>query len=89
MYQIIDYDQDTKLPLLFYDNIGKSKSIGLSFNTSYSLKKMVGTAIKYWSFVWSSYIWPEGYKFNNSGVSYSGAVKPIIYFIKRLERYLE
>jgi outer membrane receptor protein involved in Fe transport len=39
MYQIIDYDQDTKITTLFYDNIGKSKSIGLSFNTSYSLKK--------------------------------------------------
>jgi outer membrane receptor protein involved in Fe transport len=74
MYQIIDYDQDTKITTLFYDNIGKSKSIGLSFNTSYSLKKwwelQLNTEVSYGQATSDL----EGYKFNNSGVSYSGAV---------------
>lgn len=74
MYQIINYDKDTKITTLFFDNIGKSKSIGLSFNTSYSLKKwwevQLNTEVAYGQATSNL----EGYKFNNSGVSYSGAV---------------
>lgn len=74
MYQIIDYDQDTKITTLFYDNIGKSKSIGLSLNTNWSLKKwwevQLNTEVAYGQATSNL----EGYKFNNSGVSYSGAL---------------
>ena len=74
MYQIIDYDQDTKITTLFYDNIGKSQSIGISFNTSYSLKKwwqlQLNTEVSYGQAKSDL----EGYKFNDSGISYSGAV---------------
>ncbi|WP_369753012.1 outer membrane beta-barrel protein [Flavobacterium sp. WC2409] len=74
MYQIIDYDKETKITTLFYDNIGKSKSIGLSFNTSYLLKKwwdlQLNTEVSYGQATSDL----EGYKFNNSGISYSGAL---------------
>jgi outer membrane receptor protein involved in Fe transport len=74
MYQIIDYDQDTKITTLFYDNIGKSKNIGLSFNTSYSIKKwwelQLNTEVSYGQATSDL----EGYKFSNSGISYSGAL---------------
>ncbi|WP_339658048.1 outer membrane beta-barrel family protein [Flavobacterium frigidarium] len=74
MYQIINYDQDTKITTLFYDNIGKSKSIGLSFNTSYSAKKwwkvQLNTEVAYGQAT-SNLV---GYQFNNSGVSFSGAL---------------
>ncbi|MEZ7516430.1 outer membrane beta-barrel protein [Flavobacterium frigidarium] len=74
MYQIINYDQDTKITTLFYDNIGKSKNIGLSFNTSYSAKKwwevQLNTEVAYGQATSNL----EGYKFNNSGVSFSGAL---------------
>jgi outer membrane receptor protein involved in Fe transport len=71
MYQIIDYDQNTKITTLFYDNIGKSKIIGLSLNTNWSLKKwwevQLNTEVAYGQATSNL----EGYKFNNSGVSYS------------------
>jgi hypothetical protein len=74
MYQIINYNKDTKITTLFYDNIGKSKSIGLSFNTSTSLKKwwelQVSTDLAYGQATSNL----EGYKFNNSGISYSAAL---------------
>lgn len=70
MYQIIDYNPDTKITTLFYDNIGSSKSIGLSFNTNWSVKN-------YWDIQLNSELYYgqaksdlEGYKFNDSGISY-------------------
>ncbi|MFV8362870.1 outer membrane beta-barrel protein [Flavobacterium sp. ZT3P35] len=74
MYQIIDYDTDTKITTLSYDNIGKSKTIGLSLNTSITVKK-------WWEAQLSSELTYgqatsdlENYKFNDSGVSFSGAL---------------
>jgi outer membrane receptor protein involved in Fe transport len=74
MYQIINYDKNTKITTLFYDNIGKSKTIGLSFSTNITLKK-------WWEAQLSSELTYgqatsnlEGYKFNDSGISYSGAL---------------
>lgn len=74
IYEIIAYNPDTKITTLFSDNIGKSKSIGLSFNTSYAVKKwwevQVNTEVAYGQATSNL----EGYQFNNSGVSFSGAV---------------
>jgi outer membrane receptor protein involved in Fe transport len=74
IYQIIDYNQDTKITTLSSDNIGKSKSIGLSFNTNYSVKKwwevQLNTEVAYGQATSNL----DGYQFNNSGVSFSGAV---------------
>ncbi|MDG2430921.1 outer membrane beta-barrel family protein [Flavobacterium sp.] len=74
IYQIIAYNPDTKITTLFSDNIGKSKSIGLSFNTSYAVKKwwevQLNTEVAYGQATSNL----EGYRFNNSGVSFSGAL---------------
>jgi outer membrane receptor protein involved in Fe transport len=70
MYQIVAYNPDTKITTLSYDNIGKSKSIGLSFNTNWNIKK-------FWEIQLNSEVYYgqatsnlEGYKFNDSGISY-------------------
>jgi hypothetical protein len=74
MYQIIEYNKDTKITTLYYDNIGSSQSIGLCFNTSWSLKKwweaQLSTEI---SFVQAQSDL-ENYQFNDSGISYNGAI---------------
>ncbi|MGB3775360.1 MAG: outer membrane beta-barrel family protein [Leeuwenhoekiella sp.] len=74
MYQIIDYNPDTKITTLFYDNIGSSKSIGLSFNTNWNVNK-------YWEVQLNSELSYgqaksdlENYKFNDSGISYYAGV---------------
>ncbi|MFC6268918.1 outer membrane beta-barrel family protein [Frigoriflavimonas asaccharolytica] len=70
MYQIISYNPENKITTLYYDNIGSSKSIGLSFNSSWKVKK-------YWDMQLNSELSYgqaksdlEGYKFNDSGISY-------------------
>lgn len=70
MYQIISYNPENKITTLYYDNIGSSKSIGLSFNTSWNVNK-------YWDIQLNSELYYgqaksdlEGYKFNDSGISY-------------------
>ena len=74
MYQIINYDKDTKITTLYYDNIGRSKNIGLSFNTNWSLTKWWETQLNTdVSFVQAKSDL-EGYKFNDSGISYNGAI---------------
>ena len=74
IYEIIDYNPDTKITTLFSDNIGKSKSIGLSFNTSCAVKKwwevQLNTEVAYGQAT-SNLV---GYQFNNSGISFSGAL---------------
>jgi hypothetical protein len=45
MYQIINYDQDTKSLLLFYDNIGKSKISDYHSTPVIPQKKMVGVQL--------------------------------------------
>lgn len=74
MYQIIDYNKDTKITTLYYDNIGSSERIGLSFNTSWPLQKwweaQLSTEV---SFVKAKSDL-ENYQFNDSGISYNGAI---------------
>ena len=74
MYQIINYDNNTKITTIFYDNIGKSKTIGLSLSTTITAKKwweaQLSSEINYGQA--SSDL--ENYKFNDSGVSFSGAL---------------
>lgn len=74
MYQIVDYDEATKITTLYYDNIGKSKNIGISFNTNLSFQK-------WWDVQFNSEVSYgqaksdlEGYKFNDSGISYYGGI---------------
>lgn len=74
MYQIINYDKDTKITTLFYDNIGKSKTIGLSLSTSITVKK-------WWEAQLSSELTYgqatsnlENYNFNDSGISYAASL---------------
>ncbi|WP_452225009.1 TonB-dependent receptor domain-containing protein [Lacinutrix chionoecetis] len=72
MYQIVDYDEATQITTLFYDNIGKSRSIGLSFNTTLDVTKwwemQLNTEVSYGQA--ESNI--EDYKFNDSGINYYG-----------------
>ena len=82
MYQIINYNPATKITTLYYDNIGSSKSIGLSFNTSWSVKK-------FWEIQLNSELSYgqaksdlEGYKFNDSGISYYAGVNQSFKFGK-------
>ena len=82
MYQIINYNPATKITTLFYDNIGSSKSIGLSFNTSWSVKK-------FWEIQLNSELSYgqaksdlEGYQFNDSGISYYAGVNQSFKFGK-------
>ena len=82
MYQIINYNPDTKITTLFFDNIGSSKSIGLSFNTTWNVKK-------YWEIQLNSELSYgqaksdlEGYKFNDSGISYYSGVNQSFKFGK-------
>lgn len=74
MYQIINYDENTKITTLYYDNIGASKSIGLSFNTSFE-------ATKWWEIQLNSEISYgqaksdlANYIFNNSGTNFYGNI---------------
>ncbi len=74
MYQIVDYNNSTKITTLFYDNIGSSKSIGTSFNTSLS-------ATKWWDIQLNAELSfgqaksdLVGYKFNASGISYYAGI---------------
>lgn len=82
MYQIINYNPATKITTLYYDNIGSSKSIGLSFNTGWSVKK-------FWEIQLNSELSYgqaksdlEGYKFNDSGISYYAGVNQSFKFGK-------
>ncbi|GGG88334.1 TonB-dependent receptor [Polaribacter pacificus] len=72
MYQIVSYDEATKITTLYVDNIGKSKSIGLSFNTSFSptdwWELQVNTEVSYAQA--TSTI--PGYAFNESGANFYG-----------------
>ncbi len=74
MYQIVKYDEATKITTLYYDNIGKSKSIGLSFNTSLSLQKWWDIQLNSEASYGHAKSDLEGYKFDNSGISYYGGI---------------
>ena len=82
MYQIINYNPATKITTLYFDNIGSSKSIGLSFNTNWKVKK-------FWEIQLNSEVSYgqaksdlEGYKFNDSGISYYAGVNQTFNFGK-------
>ncbi len=70
MYQIVAYDDTTKITTLYYNNIGKSTTIGLSLNTSLSLQKwgdlQFNSEISYGQAASEL----TGYQFDDSGVSY-------------------
>lgn len=74
MYQIVDYNNDTKITTLYFDNIGSSKSIGTSFNTSITIKKwwdiQLNTEVSYGQ---AKSNLPK-YKFNDSGISYYAGI---------------
>ncbi|MBP4142924.1 TonB-dependent receptor [Flavobacterium sp. P4023] len=74
MYQIIDYNKDTKITTLYYDNIGSSKSIGLSYNTSWTLKKWWEAQVSSEVSFGQAKSDLEGYKFDNSGISYTAGI---------------
>ena len=82
MYQIINYNPANKITTLYYDNIGSSKSIGLSFNTNWKV-------IKFWEMQLNSEVSYGqaksdlvGYKFNDSGISYYAGLNQTFNFGK-------
>lgn len=74
MYQIMNYNKDTKITTLFYDNIGSSKSVGLSFNTSWKLTKWWDLQLNTDVAFGQAKSDLENYTFNDSGLSYSAGI---------------
>lgn len=82
MYQIINYNPATKITTLYYDNIGSSKSIGLSFNTGWSVKKFWDIQLNSELSYGQAKSDLEGYQFNDSGISYYAGVNQSFKFGK-------
>ena len=84
MNQIIDYDKNTKITTLFYDNIGTSKNIGISFNKGFELKKwweiQLNTEVSYGQA--ASKI--TGYEFNDGGANFYGNINQSFTFKNEL-----
>lgn len=74
MYRILDYDEATKITTSYYDNIGKSVSIGTSFNTTIELTKIWETALYSDVSFRQAKSDLQGYKFNDSGFGFFGSI---------------
>lgn len=84
MYQIVSYDETSKITTLYTDNIGQSESIGLSFNSTFE-------PTKWWeiqlnsevSYAKASSSLP-GYAFNQSGANFYGNLNQTFRFQNNL-----
>lgn len=80
MYTILNYDEATKITTSYYDNIGKSVRIGLSFNTAISFSKIWETSLSSDVYFAQAKSDLQNYKFDDSGVGFYGSINQTLNF---------